>query len=148
MGQSTLSEFELLKKQRDAAVSRTVEPIDRNFISNANLLVAKAIQKGDLGLAEKIKREIIDCKSKGIKKEIREKLVSETWKGGDWTGHFDESGNFQTSRSNSATYSILDDGTIKMDWKSGVKSILIPNSDWSELQEKGGGNTLFKRVTP
>lgn len=56
-GQSTLTEFDLLKKQREVALEKAVTPVRVKYSAEAEALIARAIQAGDLPMAEKIRRE-------------------------------------------------------------------------------------------
>lgn len=90
-GQTTKldADFEVLKKQRDAAVERATEPINKTFILNAKKLVGQAIQAGELDLATKMKQEVLK-----LEKPVGIAQVLQTgkwlWKVDghpEWSGH-------------------------------------------------------------
>ncbi|BCU78136.1 hypothetical protein [Luteolibacter sp. LG18] len=145
-GTSIGADFEALLKQRQKARQEALAPIEKKFTENANQLLGKAIQSGDMATAERIKRELLAVTSQAKIEEIRKTLLFYSWVANrDLILNFEEDGNAAASIY-SATFEVQPNGTVAMSWKSGEHTTLTPTPDFSALVEKGGGNNTFVRI--
>jgi len=85
--QSLEDEFLNLKKSRDKAIQEATAPIDKKFAESANLLLAKAIQKGEMDAAATIRKSIPQGPAGPLQSGLDTFLETKSWSyHGPWYG--------------------------------------------------------------
>ncbi|BCU78002.1 hypothetical protein [Luteolibacter sp. LG18] len=144
-------DFEALKRQRDDAKARAIEPIDKLFVQSAEKLAAKAIQENNPEAAAKIRGELASLQKPGSPAAGADAFLFEnTWNwlvpnNPEWneTGiRFLPGGTFSTPNSetkfvkwekagaDTITIQFNNNKTYTAKLSPGEKKILIDKKDW------------------